>query len=60
MAEKFENTSMFGGLMDAGCTEEEIENMSAYERLDKYLLWHGIMGFTDTIYDGMKATWEIE
>lgn len=37
--------------IDENYTREELENTESKELLNKFLNWHGIIGFTDDIWD---------
>lgn len=43
----------------ANYTREEVENMSNKELFDAYLVWNGLIGWTDTILDTVEQLFDV-
>lgn len=40
-------------------SEERVNDMDSYEMINKYLIWNGIIGYTDEIIDVVRAAYGI-
>ena len=43
---------------NTGRTEYSVNHMSGYSLFNAYLVWKGIIGFTDSIIEAYKASFE--
>ena len=43
------NPRVIADLVDSGCTLDQIQQMSPSEAMDKWLIWNGIIGWTELI-----------
>ena len=47
-------------ITEAEYEEEEVLAMTDYELLDSYLIYEGIIGYTDTILDAVSAAFDVK